>query len=769
MSYGEEGHGFLPGVAVIGMAGRFPGARDIDEFWRNLREGRETVRHFTVEELSRSGLDATSIKDNPNYVRARGALDDIDQFDASFFGCNPREARLLDPQQRLWLECAWEALENAGHAPDQYKGSIGVFAGGRHSTYLLHYFCGSREMNERLVCVMGADAYQILMSNDKDSLSTRTSYKLNLHGPSVSVQTACSTSLVAVAQACQSLLSYQADMCLAGGVCVTVPPVQGYLYEEGGIYSPDGHCRAFDARARGAVFGDGVGVVVLKRLEDAITDGDCIDAVIRGWAVNNDGSSKVGFTAPSVDGQAEAIAMAQAVAGVSPETVTYVEAHGTGTALGDPIEIAALTKAFRAHTKARQFCGIGSVKTNIGHLDAAAGVAGLIKTILALKHGQIPPSLHFETPNPALDLASSPFYVVTALTEWKTTGVPRRAGVSSFGVGGTNCHVVLEEAPAPLPAIGPIERSQHVLALAAKSESALRQLAERYAMYLTARPDVALADLGFTANTGRSHHAYRLAVVAKDAGQLREDLSAFVGGRPETKVAWTSERSDGPPRVAFLFTGQGSQFIGMGRELYETQPTFREAMRECDAILRPYLEQPLIQVLFPDRGGSSPLDETAYTQPALFSLEYALARLWRSWGVEPAAVMGHSVGEYVAACVAGVFSLDDGLRLIAERGRLMQALPRDGEMVAVFAKVPLVLEAIAPYAHEVSLAAVNDPEHTVISGRRQAIRAIVAALQIAGAETKRLRVSHAFHSPRSRPCSRLSRRRSAGRASLSPG
>ncbi|MBV9773957.1 MAG: polyketide synthase, partial [Gemmatimonadetes bacterium] len=430
----------MDGIAIVGLSGRFPGAKDVDAFWRNLRDGVESITHFEPEELDRAAIEPGELAD-PGYVAARGILEDVEGFDAAFFDYTPREAQLTDPQHRLFLECAYEALETAGYDPRSYEGSIGVFAGAGVNSYLMFNLASAGEMNGTI------DTFQAFIHNKNDHLTTRVAYKLNLRGPCVTVQTACSTSLVATALACQSLMSYQCDMALAGGAHVFVPQKTGYLHHEGGIGSPDGHCRPFDAKAAGTLGGNGAGVVALKRYEDAVADGDTIHAVIRGWALNNDGSVKVGYTAPGVDSQAEVISTAQVFADVAPETITYVEAHGTGTAIGDPIEIQALTKAFRRETEKSGFCAIGSVKSNIGHLDTAAGVAGLIKTVQALKHRELPPSLHFEEPNPRIDFASTPFYVNARLTPWETDGAPRRAGVSSFGMGGTNAHLVLEEAP----------------------------------------------------------------------------------------------------------------------------------------------------------------------------------------------------------------------------------------------------------------------------------------------------------------------------------
>ncbi len=560
-------------IAVIGMAGRFPGAPNIEMFWRNLCDGVESIVHFSEQELERLGVGPSALR-HPAFVKAGALLQDIDLFDATFFGYAPSEAALIDPQQRIFLECAWEALEQAGHTPETFDGMIGVYAGMSMSTYLLYNLLSNPALHD------AEDSFQSMIGNDKDFVSTRVSYKLNLKGPSIDIQTGCSTSLVATHLACQSLLSYQCDMALAGGISVQVPQRTGYYYQPDGIASPDGHCRAFDAKAQGTIFGSGVGVVVLKRMAGAIADGDTIYAVIRGSAINNDGAHKLGFTAPSVEGQAEVIARAQAIADVEPETIGYIEAHGTGTALGDPIEVSALTKAFRAGTQAKNICAIGSVKTNIGHLDAAAGVAGLIKGVLAVNRGLLPPTLHFDQPNPQIDFADSPFYVNTELQNWTTNGGPRRAGISSFGIGGTNAHVIVEEAP-PLPPSS-ASRPWQLLVLSAKTSAALDTATANLTGYLQQNGELCLADVAYTLQVGRSRFAHRRAVVCQD----REDALIALETRNRQRV-FTSYQEPAERAAIFMFPGGGAQHVNMGHDLYQTEAVFREQLDACAAILRP--------------------------------------------------------------------------------------------------------------------------------------------------------------------------------------
>ena len=729
----------LEAIAIVGMAGRFPGAKNLEEFWQNLANGVESVSFFGDEELLESGIDSDLLK-NPNYIKAGAVLEDIDLFDASFFDFNPKEAEITDPQHRLFLECAWSALENAGYDPYRYRGKTGVYGGASLNNY---YSCDPNR--DRLG---SAQSYQTLIGNDKDFLTTRVSYKLNLTGPSITVQTACSTSLVATVLACQSLLNYQCDLALAGGVSLRVPQKSGYLHEEGGTLSADGRCRAFDAEAGGIIIGNGVGVVALKRLSEAIADGDCIHAVIKGAAINNDGAGKVGYTAPSVDGQAEVIAEAMMLGEVKPETISYIQAHGTGTALGDPIEIAALTKVFRDETTKKGFCAIGSVKTNIGHLDAAAGVAGLIQTVLALKHKSIPPSLNFQQPNPEIDFSNSPFYVNTELAEWKSGETSRRAGVSSLGIGGTNAHVVLEEAPA-VEQGGRGAREQgskdFLIVLSAKTESALETATDNLVAHLDRHPELDLANVAHTLQVGRAEFSYRRMVVGKELG----DLAIALKTKDSEKVLTYCPPQE-RPSIVFMFPGQGSQYVNMGKELYETEPVFREWLDRCCVLLEPELGLDLRSLIYPAvetnqfvrANRDSPLRETQIAQPAIFVIEYALAQLWMSWGIKPEAAIGHSIGEYVAATVAGVFSLEDALRLVALRGRLMQQMPT-GSMLAVSLPEAEVKELLN---EELSLAAINASNLCVISGSDRAIKKAYEQLTAKEIKCRLLHTSHAFHS-----------------------
>ncbi len=728
----RDGHADLE-VAVIGMAGRFPGAGSVEAFWRNLRGGVESIRDLSEEELRAAGVDAESLGD-PRLVRRAADLAGVDLFDPGLFGFTPREAELMDPQFRAFLEDAWSALEDAGYLSDRHDLRVGVFAGAGPSTYLLHNILS----NPKAAWSVGG--FQTAIGNQGDYLATHVSYRLDLRGPSLAVQTACSTSLVAIHVACQSLLNHECDVALAGGVSISVPQTDGYLYEEGGIVSPDGRCRAFDEAAAGCVKGNGSALVVLRRMEDALREGDAIRAIVRGSAVNNDGSVKVGFTAPSDQGQASVIGEALSQAGVDPATIEYVETHGTGTVLGDPIEVAALARAFGGPAGRSRRCALGSVKTNVGHLDAAAGVTGFIKAVLSLERREIPPSLHYRRPNPKMDLGSTPFYVNSELRPWESNGAPRRAGVSSFGIGGTNAHVVLEEAPEAPPAAP--ARGAQLIVLSAASESALAAASAALASRLEAAPSLDLADAAYTLQVGRKRLPWRRALVARDAAEA----VALLRGGPDREAGRRRDRRGA--KVAFLFPGQGAQHAGMAAGLYRDEGEFRRVLDRCAEILRPLLGLDLREVTFAAGAhreeAEGRLRETSLAQPALFAVEYALARLWISWGVSPSAMAGHSIGELVAACLAGVMSLEDALGLVAERGRLMGSLPR-GAMVAVPLGEP-ELEGRLREFPELSIAAINGPSSCVVSGPEAAAKLLEARLESDAVAFRRLHTSHAFHS-----------------------
>jgi phthiocerol/phenolphthiocerol synthesis type-I polyketide synthase E len=722
-------------IAIVGMSGRFPGAPDLDGFWANVQRGVESLEEFSDSDIEAAGIPLAQ-RVSPHFVRRGTVLENSEYFDAAFFGFSPREAQILDPQHRIFLECAWEALENAGYAPGAIDVPVGVYGGASMNTYLL-----SQILRDPALAA-SAGGYQLMLGNDKDFLCTRVSYKLDLRGPSVTVQTACSTSLVAVQVACRALQHHECDMALAGGVSVSFPQRAGYLYQEGMILSPDGHCRPFDSEARGTRPGAGCGIVVLKRLSDALADHDTIHAVIRGAAINNDGGAKAGFTAPSIEGQVEVIATAQALAGVEARSIGYLEAHGTATPLGDPIEIAALTQVFREVNDSTGYCRLGSLKANLGHLDAAAGIAGLIKAVLVLREREFPPLVNFKSASPQLRLEEGPFTASAAGGVWAEAATPRRAGVSSFGIGGTNAHVVLEEAPPSTPA----ERvsQPRLLLLSARSEAALDSACERLAVHLEARRSLDLGDVAWTLQVGRRSFPHRRMLVADDAATAIRALRA--PGRPPAESA---VHEGGERRVAFLFTGQGSQFPGMGRELYAREVVYRDAIDRCSEILKGALGLDLREVLFasPDDGR---IHQTALAQPALFATEYALAMYWKSCGVEPVAMLGHSIGEYVAAHLAGVMSLGDALALVAERGRLMQGMPT-GSMAAVHLGAAELTQRLSDWGGRVEVAAVNAVGLCTIAGPREAVADAIAALQSQGIDTRPLHTSHAFHSAMMEP------------------
>jgi acyl transferase domain-containing protein len=747
-------------IAIIGMAGRFPGAPDIDTFWDNLHNGVESVSFFSEEELIAAGCDPRLVSD-PAYVKARPVLppEDVEMFDALFFGYSPREAELTDPQHRLFLESAWQALELAGYNPAAYDGLIGVFGGSNISTYMM-------SMLNNPNAALGDD-YQMVIGNDKDSLTTSVSYKMNLKGPSFAVQTFCSTSLVAVHLACQSLLHGECDLALAGGVSIRVPVVAGHLYEEGGMESPDGHCRTFDAQAKGSMFGDGVGIVVLKRLSEALADGDLVHAVIKGSAVNNDGSLKVSYTAPSIVGQAGVVTMALEAAGISPESISYIEAHGTATELGDPIEVASLTRAYRAHTERTGYCAIGSVKTNVGHLDRAAGVSGLIKTVLALKHREIPASLHFQEPNPEIDFEQSPFYVNTQLSPWATNGAPRRAGINSLGLGGTNAHVIVEEAPVQEPS-GP-SRPWQLVMLSARTSSALVQSTQRLCEHLQAQTETPLADVAYTLQVGRKRMDHRRVLLCHDTQDAIALLDASISapGRVFTGMELRTDQ-----QIAFLFPGLGERYIEIARALYHAEEAFRTSIDASHAFLHKEYDLDVHAMLQIDQqappsnghqpapSGSDRLDlqsllgrngqpargaeptRTALAQPLVFVVEYALARLLWQWGLRPQAMLGYSLGEYVAACLAGVLSLKDALRLVVGRARLIDEM-EEGAMLAVMlpeAEVRAYLDA------ETDLAIINSLTTCVLAGPIASIAQTEKRLLASDIACRRVETTHAFHS-----------------------
>ncbi|MDM8557193.1 type I polyketide synthase [Candidatus Parabeggiatoa sp. HSG14] len=746
-------------IAIIGMSGRFPGANDINEFWQLLREGCDAITEVPISRWEMNDFyDPNS--DTPGKMNTRwgGFLEQVTDFDAAFFGISPKEADQMDPQQRLLLEVTWEALENANIAPEQLATQqTGVFIGISTDDYAhLH-----SKQNTTATAYFGT-------GNAFSMAANRLSYLLDLHGPSVAIDTACSSSLVAVHQACQSLRQGECDLALTGGVNLILTPDLTIAFSQAGMMAADGRCKTFDDRADGYVRGEGCGIVVLKRFSQALRDNDNILALIKGSAINQDGRTN-GLTAPNGLSQQAVVRQALANAGVKPAQINYVEAHGTGTSLGDPIEINALKEVLLEdqieNQTFEQPCWIGSVKTNIGHLEAAAGIAGLIKVVLSLQHGEIFPHLHLKKLNPLIAIENTPLSIPTE----RQTYQPHFVGVSSFGFGGTNAHLILEKPLSEAEQSSKIlkvatddfsmERPKHLFTLSAKNESALQALVQRHETYLRSHPDLPIADICFTANTGRSHFDHRFAIITESTAALCKQLNAF-----ENQNLKTNKLHKIPlkyPKIAFLFTGQGSQYVNMGRQLYETQPIFRKTLERCDEILRPYLEIPLLEILYQKSTDSDKsksendyeelLNDTIYTQSTLFALEYALAKLWLSWGIKPSVMMGHSVGEYVAACIAGVFSLEDGLKLIAERGRLMQALPNDGMMAVVSASRDKVIEVIQPYAQSVSIAAINGPQNIVISGQSQAIKTIIATLNATGIETEILKVSHAFHSPLMEP------------------
>lgn len=720
-------------IAIIGYAGRFPGAADVEQFWAQLRDGTDVRTDYSDDDLDRA-MVPTEVRDRPGFVRSGYVLDDAYEFDADFFGMSPAEAALVDPQQRLFLECVWQAFEHAGHCPG---GPVGVFAGAGLSGHLLGVL--AHRAGTDLVA-----SYQALTANDKDFLATRVSYKLGLTGPSIAVQSACSTSLVAVHLAAQSLLAGECDLAVAGGVSVMLPQRTGYVHQPGMILSPDGRCRPFDASAGGTVRGDGLGAVILRRLDEAVADGDTVHGVILGSAVNNDGADKLGFSATSVARQRDVVVQAHEVAGISADTVDYVETHGTGTELGDPAEVAALAEAFR-RAPAGGSCVLGAVKANVGHLDAAAGMAGLIKVLLMLRHRQIPPVLHHTRLNPKIDLVDGRFQINTELRDWTGVHDVRRAGITSLGIGGTNAHLVVEQPPEPVPTTG--SRPVQLLVLSARTRPALDAAARDLATLLAEDDSPELADVAYTSQVGRMRFAHRRFVRCRSRGEAVRLL-----GRPGQDTVTHQDNQHRP--VVFLLPGQGAQRIGMGRLLAEREPVFRAAANEAAELLAEHLGVDVRTVLYepPSAAAEDRLRQTAVAQAALFLTEYALATLLGTWGVRPSAMLGHSLGELVAACLAGVFTLPDAARLVARRGLLMQGLP-GGQMLAVALPAAELAEHLAalPGGRSVDIAAVNGERDCVASGSPDAVLALGERLDHAGVDHRLLRTSHAFHSAVTEP------------------
>ncbi|TXI77427.1 MAG: amino acid adenylation domain-containing protein, partial [Flavobacteriales bacterium] len=690
-------------VAIIGMSGRFPGAESVEQLWKNLLDKKNSISTWTADEIDPSV--PAELRNDPDYVKARGVITDADKFDHAFFGVNPKVAALMDPQQRVFLETAWAALEDAAYDPAEFAGLIGVFAGMGNNTYYTRNVIGHPELIEQV------GDFAVMTANEKDYIATRLAFEFDLRGPALSIHTACSTSLVAIAQAFKALRDGECDMALAGGIAITAPINSGIVYNEGGMYSPDGSTRTFDANGKGTSFSDGCGIIVLKRLDDAVRDNDHIYAVVKGAALNNDGSEKASFTAPSVRGQAEVIAMAQADAGVSPEQISYVEAHGTATPLGDPIEVEALTLAFGGQ-KNGQHCALGSVKSNIGHLTAAAGAAGVIKTALALQQERIPASIGFEKPNPAIDFANSPFRVAQDNIAWPRTNAPRIAGVSSFGVGGTNAHVILAEPP--VAAASSASRAKQLFLLSAKSKASLDAMTEKLRAWLEGHPDSSLADAAYTLQLGRRSFKHRRLIVGGSHGEVIDAIA-----NKDAQLIGTRELHEAAPGVVFMFPGQGSQYVNMGRDLCASEPVFKQHFDRCCELFSKEFGTSLRDIIFPKAGeeekAAEQLKQTIYTQASLFTMHYSLAKLWMHWGITPDAMMGHSIGEFAAACLAGVFSLEDAVKLVANRGRVMQDLP--GGCI---------------------IAANNGPQLCVASGPHEAIAKLQAELEKDGITCKLL-------------------------------
>lgn len=719
-------------IAIIGMACRLPGARNAKQFWNNLKNAEEASTPLSDDELREAGVLEREL-DDPNYVKAGMFLKDMECFDAGFFGFNPQEARIMDPQHRHFLECAWEAFEDAGYVPGQIEGSVGVYAGSGHNAYMPYNLLPNRELLEQVGFFLLRHT-----GNDKDFLSTRASYLFDLKGPSVNVQTACSTSLVAVHMAAQSLLSGECEMALAGGVTIELPHRQGYLYKDSEILSKDGHCRPFEASSGGTVFGSGVGCVLLKRLDDALADGDNIHGVLKSSAINNDGSNKVSYLAPSVDGQAAAIREAIEIADIDPSSVGFIECHGTGTQMGDPIEVEALSQAYGIDNPRKQYCALGSVKSNIGHLDTAAGMAGMIKAIQSMKYGQLVPTLHFNSPNPAIDFASSPFYVNDRLRDWDAEG-PRRSAVSSLGVGGTNAHVILEEAPA-FDGTDESKHSVHLISLSAKTESSLNSAAKKMATFLREHPETGLADMAYTLNVGRLACDHRLCVPASSVEEAAEKLSDL------NVVANAKAQVSPEPSLVFMLPGGGAQYSGMGFDLYESEPVYRDAFDSCLACLPSEFADRVRSLVFAEKAeredATKTLQTPTLTLTSLFATEYALAKLMFSWGAIPAAMIGHSMGENTAACLSGVISLHDAMNLVYLRGQLFERAPEGGML-----SIPLPLDEAREYmSDDLGVAAVNAPELCVATGPKQSLLELQQRLEKDDVESTIVRINVAAHS-----------------------
>lgn len=718
-------HKELDGIAIIGMSGRFPGAENVNEFWENIKLGKECVMNATEEELLKQAVPK-GILEHPNYVKRYASITDIDKFDSEFFHISPKEADLTDPQHRLFLEHSWKTFEDAGYNPDELNGKVGVFGGMSASSYLLHHLKQNPSFIDNAGGIQG-----IMHGFDKDHLATKVSYKLNLTGPSITVQTACSSSGVATILACQSLLSYQCDMAIAGGITVNVPDKVGYMYQNGSVFSKDGSCRPFDKYASGTIFGSGVGTVLLKRLDEAVDDGDHIYAVIKGFSMNNDGSDKVGYTAPGTQGQSEVIAEALEFADINPETIGYVEAHGTGTVMGDPIEVAALTQTYRSYTEKKQYCALGSVKANIGHLNAASGITSLIKSALILKNKQIPPSININEVNPELNIESSPFYINKNLKNWPKTGeIPRRVGISSFGIGGTNCHLIIEEAPESVS--NKVEKDAYVFVLSARDKVDLNQARQKLIHYL----EHSREDLGSISKTllfGRKHFEFRTAVVSRDkssAVALLKENNSYLRAHTEKKP------------IVFLFPGQGTQYTNMTKELYRNVKVYKEELDKCRNIILSLTNTDIYKILF--SGNDKELHETWNTQPILFSVEYALTRTFMTLGIKPDVLIGHSLGEYVAACISGVLSLEHALSIVVKRGLLLKKVEK-GSMVAVFSSEE-TLQNIISDKTDVDIAAKNSPNMFVIAGADQKVEELIHQLEKQEITYQKLHTSHAFHS-----------------------